>query len=129
MSFRDFLAEKYPEVTGKIKNGENISCPNIEDFLAYIADTNIVDISGVDFSKDQPIVVENRGLVCLVAENADYEGGVTLKSVIVAGNISFYGSKVEKVLSLLDVKCAKLIFPENVENISVTEEVTISSKI
>jgi len=129
MSFRDFLAEKYPEVTGKIKNGENISCPKLEDFLTYIVNTNIIDISGVDFSKNQPIIIENRGLVCLVAENADYEGGITLKSVIVAGNISFRGSEIKKVLSLSNIKCAKIIFPEKTEKISVTEELIISPEI
>lgn len=135
MSFRDFLADKYPEVTGKIANGEVISCPNLEDFLAYIANTNIIDISAVDFSKDQPITIEGRVLVSLIAENADYEGGVTLKSVTVTGDISFHGSEVRKVFCLRKIKCSALIFPEKIEkkseislfDISVSKDVTLSA--
>lgn len=130
MKFRDFLAEKYPEVTGKIENGESISCPRLEDFLAYIADTNIVDISAVDFSKDQPIVVENRCFGSFTAENADYEGGITLKSIHVTGDISFHGSYVEKVFHLQKIKATNLILPENITESEVfLSDITATGEI
>lgn len=119
MSFRDFLAEKYPE---KIvaESDEPISCPNIQNFLDYYQNTNIPDISGVDFSEDQEIIIENRSFVSFTADNANYNGGITLKSVTVAGDISFRGNWVEKTFCLQDIRCTNLVLPENVENSTTT---------
>lgn len=132
MSFREFLAKRYPQITGKIENGEVISCPSLEDFLAYIANTKVIDISAVDFSENQPIVIENRAFVSFTAENADYEGGITLKSVTVVGDISFHGSYVEKIFCLQKIKTTNLFFPENItgsevalSNITATGEIDL----
>ncbi len=134
MSFRDFLLEKYPEkITAE--SDEPISCPNIQDFLDYIKDTNIPDISGIDFPEDQEIVVESRVFALFTAENVNYNGGITLRFVTVMGDISFGGSWVEKTFCLQNIKCTNLVLPENVENstttlsgISATGTVTIPER-
>ncbi len=132
MSFRDFLNKKYPELTNI---EELIPCPNIQDFLDYVKNTNTPDISGIDFPEDQEIVLEGRALVSFIAENAICDGGVTLRSVTVVGDISFSGSWVKKHFKFQKIKCAGLIFPENTEECSIslsditaTEEITLPER-
>jgi hypothetical protein len=120
MSFRDFLAEKYHKIRELVEKDENVSCPKIEDFLEYIENTNVPDISGIDFPADQEIVVENKFFALFTAENANYEGGIIFRSVVVTGEISFRGSWVQKKFELNKVKSDGLAYPENLEEAEVT---------
>ena len=119
MGFRDFLAEKYPEIAVLVEKEEAVSCPQIGDFLEYIDNTNVPDISGVDFPEDQEVLVEKKHFASFTAENANYNGGVVFRLVSVVGDISFGGSCVGKKFELEGINCKDLMYPENLESSKV----------